>query len=201
MEYCYQERTVPDMEVEIVTFVVKESAQLIVPPHRQEKIKVGSRFVNLNRVFDLKQYIWPRPFSKSGLWIDNTSSINRYLKLIIVEVCICVWNEMLIISFQPRATTVWIPLHMSTEIGRLGEGLNWCPLECRLSIGKPFPRRPRKTLVCQLCHRRCICFFNQNVSWQNMVLRDKKKMNLYLQFPFLCMKEFRVKVTSLRLRF
>ena len=42
------------MKVEIVTFVVKGSAQLIVPPDRQEKIKVGSRGVALSRVFDLK---------------------------------------------------------------------------------------------------------------------------------------------------
>ena len=44
--------------------------------------------------------------------------------------------EMLTVSFQPRAKTVWIPLRMSTGICRLGEGHNWCQLECRLSVGK-----------------------------------------------------------------
>ena len=42
------------MEVEIVTFVVNGSAQLTVPPDRQEKIEVGSRDITLSRVFHLK---------------------------------------------------------------------------------------------------------------------------------------------------
>ena len=41
------------MEVEIVTFVIKGSAQLIVPPDRQEQIQVGSRVVAISRVFYL----------------------------------------------------------------------------------------------------------------------------------------------------
>ena len=40
--------------------------------------------------------------------------------------------------------SVWIPFLMSKEICRLGEGHKWCPLECRLSVGKHYPRRPRK---------------------------------------------------------
>ena len=42
------------MEVEIVTFVVKGSSQLTVPPDRQELIQVESRGVDLRRVFDIK---------------------------------------------------------------------------------------------------------------------------------------------------
>ena len=42
------------MEVEIVTFVVKEISQLTVTLDRQELIQVGSRGVALRRVFDLK---------------------------------------------------------------------------------------------------------------------------------------------------
>ena len=42
------------MEVEIVTFVVKGSAQLTVPPDRQESIQAGSRGAALRGVFDLK---------------------------------------------------------------------------------------------------------------------------------------------------
>ena len=42
------------MEVEIVTFVVKGSAQLTVTLDRQELIQIGSRGVALRRVFDLK---------------------------------------------------------------------------------------------------------------------------------------------------
>ena len=88
------------------------------------------------------------------------------------------WTEILTVSFHPRAKIVWIPLRMSTEICRLGEGHNWRPLECRLSVGKPFPRRPRKccrleTIACWLCHLKlqCTCFSNQNVPWRNKVLK------------------------------
>ena len=54
--------------------------------------------------------------------------------------CICMWSwtEILFFSFQLRAKTVWIPLCMSTEICRIGEGYNLCQLECRLSVRKPF---------------------------------------------------------------
>ena len=64
--------------------------------------------------------------------------------------CICMWSltKMLTFSFKLRAMTVWSPLRMSTEKCRLGERHNLYPLECRLSVGKPFTRRPRK--CCQL---------------------------------------------------
>ena len=42
------------MEIEIATFVVKESTKLTVPTDWQEQIQVGSRSVALRRVFDLK---------------------------------------------------------------------------------------------------------------------------------------------------
>ena len=54
MKYCYSKRKVHDMEGEIVTFVRKGSAQLTVPPERQEKIQVGSRGIALSCVFYLK---------------------------------------------------------------------------------------------------------------------------------------------------
>ena len=50
------------------------------------------------------------------------------------------WTEMLTVSFQPRAKTVWIPLRSSTEMCRLGEGHNECPSECRLSVGTMSPK-------------------------------------------------------------
>ena len=49
-----QERKVCNMEIEIVTFVVKGSAKLTVPMDWQEQTQVGSRSVALRRVFDLK---------------------------------------------------------------------------------------------------------------------------------------------------
>ena len=48
-----QEREVCNMEIEIVTIVVKGSAKLTVPTDWQEQIQVGSRSVALRRVFDL----------------------------------------------------------------------------------------------------------------------------------------------------
>ena len=55
MNVAAQERKVCDMEVEIVTFFVKGSAQLTVPPDRQEKIEIGSSGISLSCVFDLKR--------------------------------------------------------------------------------------------------------------------------------------------------
>ena len=71
------------MEVETVTFVVKGSAQLTVPSDRQEPIQVGNRGVSLCRVFYLKfsGIHLTQLFSKSGLLIDNTSSMYLYVKL------------------------------------------------------------------------------------------------------------------------
>ena len=88
-----KERKLCDMEVEIVTFVVKGSAQLTVPPNRQEYIQVGSRGSNSVGtgafVIGLSQipsfflllwvvafissssgYIWPRKSSTSALLMD-----------------------------------------------------------------------------------------------------------------------------------
>ena len=50
-----QERKVCNMEIEIVTFLVKGSVKLTVPTDWWEQIQVGSRSVALRRVFDLKQ--------------------------------------------------------------------------------------------------------------------------------------------------
>ena len=78
------------------------------------------------------------------------------------------WTEMPTNSYRSRARTVWIPLCMSTEICRLGEGHSLCPWECRSCVGKPFLRRPRK--CCQLetraswwCLLQCTCSSNQSV--------------------------------------
>ena len=74
-----QERKDCDMEVEIVTFVIKGSAQLTVPPDRQEEIQVGSRGVALNRVFYLKL---------SG----------RHLAKIILKIWIIDWHYVIDVS-------------------------------------------------------------------------------------------------------
>ena len=81
---------------------------------------------------------------------DNSENIDYWLTIRHRCVDMWSWTEMLTVSFQRRAKTVWIPLRMRTEI-------------CRLSVGKPFPRRPRKccrleTLACWLCHLQCTCF-------------------------------------------
>ena len=86
---------------------------------------------------------------------DPDNYQNLVYWLIIRRRCICIWSwtKMLTFSFQLIARTVWSPLRMSKGKCRLGEGRNLCQLECRLSVGKPFPRRPRKccrleTLAC-----------------------------------------------------
>ena len=84
---------------------------------------------------------------------DNSPNLGYWLTIRHRCICMWSWTEMLFFSSQLRTKTVWIPLRMSTEICRLGEGHNLYPSECRLSDGKPFPRRPRKccrleTLAC-----------------------------------------------------
>ena len=74
------------------------------------------------------------------------------------------WNEMPTVSYRSRARTVWILLRMSTEICRLREGHSLCPWECRLSVGKPFLRKPRT--CCQLETRASKLFLNgRNFCW------------------------------------
>ena len=53
---------------------------------------------------------------------DNSQSLGYWLTIRHRCICMWSWTEMLIFSFQLRAKTVWIPLRMSTEICRLGEG-------------------------------------------------------------------------------
>ena len=90
------------------------------------------------------------------------------------------WTEMLAVSYRQRARTVRIPLRMNTELCRLGEGHSLCQWECRLSVGKPFPRTPRK--CCQLetraswwCLLQCTFYSNQSVPSENRAPRDLKR--------------------------
>ena len=55
---------------------------------------------------------------------DNSQDLGYWLTIRHQCICMWSWTEMLIFSFQLRAKTVWIPLRMSTEICRLGEGHN-----------------------------------------------------------------------------
>ena len=141
-----QEQKVCDMEVEIVMFVVKGKYAADRDPRSTE--------VNPSR----KQ----RCCSPSCLWSqaqrdtsdpDNSQNLGCWLTKRHRCICIWSWTEMLFFSFRFRANTVCIPLRMSTEICQRGEGHNLFPSECRLIVGKPFPRRPRKccrleTLAC-----------------------------------------------------
>ena len=109
-----QEWKVCGMDVEIAMFVVKGSAHLTAPPDRSKEICC----------------------SPSCLWSQaqrGTSDPDNYQNmgywLTIHHWCIYMWSwtEMLILSFQLRAKTVWIPLRTSIEICRLGEGQIFCP--------------------------------------------------------------------------
>ena len=101
---------------------------------------------------------------------DQENIQNLDYRLTIRHRCIDMWSwtEILDVFYQPRAKTVLILLRINTGICRLGKGHNLCQLECRLSVWKPFSRRPRKccrleTLVYELCHLQCTCFSIQNV--------------------------------------
>ena len=117
-----QERKVCNMEIEIVAFFIKGSAQLTVPPDRQVLLSI----VSLSQA---QQDTSDR---------DNYQNMDYWLTIRHRCIDMWSWTEMLTVSFQPRAKTVWIPLRMSTETCRPGDEHNWCPLECRLSVWKPF---------------------------------------------------------------
>ena len=139
------------------------------PTDWQEQIQEWSRRVTLRRDFDLKF---------SGI---HLTEINFGYKWTIRHRCICMWSwtEILAFSYRPRARTVLIPLRMNTEICQLGEGHSLCPWECRLSVGKPFLRTPRKccqqeTRASWSCRLQCTFSSSQSVPSQNKVLGDFK---------------------------
>ena len=188
------------MEVEIVTFVVK--GKCAADRHSR------STGVNPGR----KQ----RCYSPSCLWSqvqrdtsDTDNSQNLGYWLTIRHRCICMWSwtEMLIFSFQSRAKAVWCPLRMSTEICRLREGHNLCPLECRLSVGKPSPP-PKTTKMLSTRNSSMLImsssvylFFESGYSLTKQGPSRPKTRNLYLRFPLLGIKEFRMIVVCLLLSF
>ena len=165
-----QERNVCDMGVWIVTFVVKGNCA-------DDRLSRSTR-VNPSR----RQTCC----STSCLWSqaqwdtsdpDYSQNLGYWLTIRHRYICMWSWTEMLTFSFQLRAKTVCIPLRMSTEICRLGEGHKLCSLECRLSVGKYFPRRPRKccrleTLACYWFHLQCSSFSNLSIPLRDRVLRD-----------------------------
>ena len=97
------------MEVEIVTFVVKRSAQPTVPPDLQEYmyIQEGSRSEALLHVFDFKLSRIHLTKIILKIWVID----GQYF----IDICVC----DVTFSFELRAKTVGIPLRMSTEICRL----------------------------------------------------------------------------------
>ena len=106
---------------------------------------------------------------------DNSQNLGYWLTIRHRCICMWSWTEMLFFSFQLRAKTVWILLRMNTERPRK------C---CRL-----------ETLACKRCHLQCTCFSNLSVPSR------PKTRNLYLRFPFLWIKEFRMTAASLLLSF
>ena len=154
--------------------------------------------------------------------MDNTSSMQLYVKL----------NREVNFSFQPRAKTAWIPLRMSTEIRRLGEGTIWnanyllehlspdttntlstrnsSMLMVSFSVYSPLvcrgPWMSTVVLYCW-CHSDdasvllyFTLLFESEDSFTNWSSQPKTK-DLYLRFPSLWMKDFRMIVASLLLSF
>ena len=75
---------------------------------------------------------------------------------------------------------------MSTYICRLGEEHNWCPLECRLSVGNLSPKTTKmlstRNSSMLIVTFSVLCFSNLNVPWQNRVFRELK--------PKMCICDF-----------
>ena len=126
-----QERKVCNMEIEIVTFVVKGSAKLTFPTDWQWQIHVESRRVALRRVFDLKHRGIHVHLTEITLKLSNSQSVGYWWTKRRRCIYMWSWSEMLTASYPPRARTVWIPLRTSIEICRLGEGHSLCPWGCR----------------------------------------------------------------------
>ena len=93
-----QERNVCDMEVDIVTFVVKGNVQLTVPPDRQEQVHLWYRVVALFRVFDLKLSGIHLTQVIIKIWVIDWQYV--------IDVYLLSGTEMLTLSFQLRAKTV-----------------------------------------------------------------------------------------------
>ena len=113
---------------------------------------------------------------------------------------------MLTASYRPRARTVWNPLRTSKEICRLGEGHSLCPWECRLSVGKTFPAKTTKMLSTRnssilIMSSSVYLFFASECYFTKWGPSRPKTKYLYLRFPFLWRKEFRIIVASLLLSF
>ena len=127
------EMKVCDMEVKIVTFVVKGSVQLTAPPPR-------STGVNQSRKQRCSSPSWSLS-QRDTSNIDYSQNLDYWLTKRHRCICMWSWTEMLTFSSQLRVKTPWNPLLMSTEICRLGEGHNLWPLECRLSMKNSCPQR------------------------------------------------------------
>ena len=125
-----QDRKVCDIEIEIFTLVVKGSAKLTPPPpppfDRSIYLKEAEVLLSIVSLLSSSlAYIWSILFLKSGLLLDNTSSIYLYVKLN--------WDANGFMSTESKDS--WIPLRMSIVL-----------------IGKPtifrktFPSKTKKML-------------------------------------------------------
>ena len=83
-----------------------------------------------------------------------------------------------------RDAVAWLPVRMHTEMYRLGYEYNLCPLQCRLAVGRPFPRRPRKCrpeyLVCWVTMSSSVYLqYDSDCSFTKWAHCDLKPTKLY----------------------
>ena len=78
---------------------------------------------------------------------DNSQNLGYWLTIRHRCICIWSWTETSAIFFFPvESKDLWIPLRMSTEICRLGERHNLCPIGMPTICWKTFPPKTTKML-------------------------------------------------------
>ena len=172
------------MEVEIVTFIIEGSAKLTVPP-RSTGIDPSRKQRCCSQSCLLSQA--QRDTSDQ----DNSENLGYWLTIRHRCIDMWSWTEMLTVSFQEQRRYEFRVVKVQKYAKYAMRGAQLVLLEYWLSVGKPFPRRPRKygrleTLACWLCHLHCTCFSNQNVPWRSRVLRDLTPKHCICDFLFFC---------------
>ena len=181
------------MEIQIVTFVVKGSMKLTVPTDWQEQIQVGSRSVAFRRVFDLKLrgYIWPRYFSKSGLLMDKTSSMYLYVKLN--------WDANRFLPAESKDCMNSASYEYRNMSAR--RGAQFAPMGMPIICWKALTEKIMKMLSTRnssilIMSSSVYLFFESECSFTKYGPSRTKTKYLYLRFPFLWRKEFRIKLLA-----
>ena len=134
-----QERKFCNMEIEIVTFIVKGNVKLTVPTDWQEKIQVGSRCVALRRVSDLKLsgiHLTEIILEVCVLLMGKTSSMYLYVKLN--------WDANRFLPAESKDCMNSASYEYRNMSAR--RGAQFVPMGIPIICWKPFPAKTTKML-------------------------------------------------------